>query len=249
MWGSILFPDAASVCGCSRSLNTMFTMQNSYPKAMEQIIIHRRHLEGFVVQFHHIIKLINEPISQTLLQVTASRFFFHGIDLLLNWKEKKIAIIFVMTHPVMTHFDGLFLRFRTYFSSSSSPPKCGTEGLEVEGLSYMGILHCCWREEDDNMSQKIICVRNKGAPCNAGDGNIFSAWTVNVRPDGGLGEWRLQQPLKWEIFVLRSALCAFMASVGLLHSIPLSQSQSLLFLLPPSNLFSTFYLQKYWLQL
>lgn len=95
-----------------------------------------------------------------------------------------------MTHPAMTHFDRLFLRVRTYFPSSSSPPKCRTEGLEEEGLAYMGILHCCWREEDDNMSEKIICARNKGAPCNAGragDGTFFSARTVNVRPDGELG--------------------------------------------------------------
>lgn len=48
------------------------------------------------------------------------------------------------------------------------------------------------------------------------------------------------------MFILRSA---FMTSVALLHSIPLSQSQSWLFLLPLSNLFSASYLQKYWLQL
>jgi len=36
--------------------------------------------------------------------------------------------------------------------------------------------------------------------------------------------FRLQQPLEAEILIFRSVLCAFMASVRLLHSIPFSRS-------------------------
>lgn len=57
----------------------------------------------------------------------------------------------------------------------------------------------------------------------------------------------IQQPLMWGIFILRSALCAFMTSVRLLRLTPLAQTQSLMLLWPLSSLFSTSYPQKYWL--
>lgn len=61
-----------------------------------------------------------------------------------------------------------------------------TEELDEEGLAYMGILHCHWRVENDNMSEKIICMRNKETG-RAADRTFSPALSVNVRLDGEFG--------------------------------------------------------------
>lgn len=38
------------------------------------------------------------------------------------------------------------------------------EELDEEGLAYTGIRYRHCRLEDDNMYEKIMCMRNKGAP-------------------------------------------------------------------------------------